>query len=123
MEGRLEREVDRSRSVLYKTRGSMVASGSSMPGFESPMTGGGRNGYGDGGVRTGGGGGLRAGKAAQMEEEDRREIERQLSPEQLQLFAQENNEMLKMYEDQLDQIRWVGLDLRRVCNGCNGFGG
>lgn len=105
MEVRLEREVERSRSVLYKTRGSMAASGSSMPGVESPVTGGGMNGYGDGGVGTGGWGGGRGGKAAQMEEEDRREIERQLSPEQLQLFAQENNEMLKMYEDQLDQIR------------------
>ena len=102
MEVRLERDMEKSKSMLYKTRGSMGVSGSSMPGIESPTMGG-MNGYGD--RVTGAGEGFRGRKAAQMEEADRREIEQQLSPEQLQLFAQENNEMLKMYEDQLDQIR------------------
>lgn len=102
MEVRLEREMEKSKSMFYKTRGNMNGYSFSMPVAESPTTEG-MNGYGDGGMR--GGGGLRAGKAARMEEADSREIEQQLSPEQLQLFAQENNEMLKMYEDQLDQIR------------------
>ena len=102
MEVRLEREMEKSKSMLYKTKGSKGMSGSSFPEIESPTMGG-MNGYGDGAV--GAGRGFRGAKAAQMEEADRREIEQQLSPEQLQLFAQENNEMLKMYEDQLDQIR------------------
>jgi hypothetical protein len=34
-------------------------------------------------------------------------IENQLDPEQLQLFAQENQDMLKQYEDQLDKVRYV----------------
>ena len=42
-----------------------------------------------------------------MDEEDRRQIEQQLSPEQLQLFARENQDMLKHYEDTLDQVRYV----------------
>ena len=42
-----------------------------------------------------------------MEEEDKRQIEQQLTPEQLQLFAKENQDMLKHYEDTLDQVRYV----------------
>ena len=41
------------------------------------------------------------------EDESRRDIEQQLSPEQLQLFARENQDMLKQYEDTLDQVRSV----------------
>ena len=100
MEVRLEREMEKSKSMLYKTRGAKAGS---MAGAESPTIGG-MNGYEDGGMG-GGRGRYRGGKAAQMEDADRREIEQQLSPEQLQLFAQENNEMLKLYEDQLDQVR------------------
>lgn len=103
MEVRLEREMERSKSMLYKTRGNMGINGSSnLLGGEGPAMGG-RDRYADGTM--GEGGGSKAAKAARMEEADRRAIEAQLSPEQLQLFAQENNEMLKMYEDQLDQIR------------------
>lgn len=102
MEVRLEREMERSKSMLYKTRGNLGFSGSSnLPRGESPAMEG-RDEYADGTMV---GGGSKAARAARMEEADRREIEAQLSPEQLQLFAQENNEMLKMYEDQLDQIR------------------
>jgi hypothetical protein len=35
------------------------------------------------------------------------EIESQLSPEQLQLFAQENDTMLKHYEDTLSKVQYV----------------
>lgn len=34
-------------------------------------------------------------------------VEQQLDPEQLQLFAQENQDMLKHYEDTLDQVRYA----------------
>ena len=74
----------------------------------------GAEGGGVGGEYGGGGGGANAGgrgyggkAAAAMEEEDKRQIEQQLTPEQLQLFAKENQDMLKHYEDTLDQVRYV----------------
>lgn len=101
MERRLEREVERGRSVLYKVKGNVGA-------------GDGVNGVGMGG---GGGEGMngRAGKGRSAfrggeemgEDESRKDIEQQLSPEQLQLFARENQDMLKQYEDTLDQVRSV----------------
>lgn len=101
MERRLEREVERGRSVLYKVKGSVgageVSDGVGMSG------GGGGGAYGHAGERKDayrGGGGV-------GEDESRREIEQQLSPEQLQLFARENQDMLKQYEDTLDQVRSV----------------
>lgn len=98
MERRLEREVERGRSVLYKVRGS------SGGGDGLDMSGGGGEGP-DGRMRDEksayrGGGGVN-------EDESRREIEQSLSPEQLQLFARENQDMLKQYEDTLDQVRSV----------------
>ena len=72
--------------------------------------GGGDLGGGDGGGGSGanaGGRGYGGKAAAAMEEEDRRQIEQQLTPEQLQLFAKENQDMLKHYEDTLDQVRYV----------------
>ncbi|MDI1488851.1 MAG: hypothetical protein OHK93_008127 [Ramalina farinacea] len=85
MERRLERELERGRSVLYKTKG------------------GGVNGHVPGGVR--GRKGFPGGQGVKLDDEGRREIEQQLSAEQLQLFASENQDMLKQYEDQLDQVR------------------
>lgn len=103
VEKRVEREVEKSRSVLYMSRGTggapregggedFTAKGSLNGAFK------GRNDHctADGGAMS---------KGGRLEEEDRREIERQLSPEQLQLFAQENQDMLKQYEDTLDQVR------------------
>ena len=88
MEIRLMREVEKSKSVLYKARGTMPAmdeySGSS-------------NSYGTAVDYRG--------KASQIPEEERASMEQQLDPEQLQLFAQENQDMLKYYEDHLDQVR------------------
>lgn len=101
MERRLEREMERGRSVLYKVSGSTGAG-------ERLDTG---------GILGGGGGGLngraREGKSAYGigggvgEDDSRGEIEQQLSPEQLQLFAMENQDLLKQYEDTLDQVRSV----------------
>lgn len=100
MERRLEREVERGRSVLYKVKGDMGG----MSGVE------GINGFAEeGGGRVGergNGSGYRGGGGA-TEDESRREIENQLSPEQLQIFARENQDMLKHYEDTLDQVRYV----------------
>lgn len=95
MQQRLEREVEKSKSALYKTKGP----NSSMP--LGPDFG---NVNGNGNIA---GGGYKGGKAALADDVDRKKIEQQLSPEQLQLFAQENSDMLKHYEDQLDQVRCV----------------
>ncbi|MCJ1253734.1 hypothetical protein MMC24_001546 [Lignoscripta atroalba] len=94
MELRLEREVERSKSVLYKTRGFKGVLETSDLGDMS----------GNGSVKLGGEG-YRGGRTALMDETDRKKIEQQLSPEQLQLFARENTDMLKHYEDTLDQVR------------------
>lgn len=44
-------------------------------------------------------------KSSQLPEDASSAVEQQLDPEQLQLFAQENQDMLKYYEDTLDQVR------------------
>lgn len=97
MERRLEREVEKGRSVLYKVRGSAAA-------LENGAAGG-SNGHAAEGSS---GGGYKGAKGVAVEE-SRREIEQQLSPEQLQLFARENQDMLKHYEDTLDQVRYVSM--------------
>lgn len=106
VEKRVEREVEKSRSVLYMSRGAGGTASTALgEGGEDLSSKGGMNGsfkgrndyYAvDGGAK---------GNGTRLEEEDRQEIERQLSPEQLQLFAQENQDMLKRYEDTLDQVR------------------
>ena len=98
MSRRLEREVERSKSVLYKTKWGVPVD---LMGDQEDMNGFGGN-YGGGGKR-GGGYGSKMG-AVELEEE-RKRTETQLSPEQLQLFAKENNDLLKHYEETLDQVR------------------
>jgi hypothetical protein len=92
MEIRLMREVEKSKSVLYKTRASLPA-GTDYSGM-------------NGGHSAGGAGDYR-GKTGFNQDESSGFIEQQLDPEQLQLFAQENQDMLKQYEDQLDKVRYV----------------
>ena len=94
MKIRLEREVEKSKSVLYKTRGTAPTTNdySAMNGSHST---GAEMDY--------------RGKSSHALEESHSEIEQTLDPEQLQLFAQENQDMLKQYEDQLDKVRFVSL--------------
>ncbi|KAL8899417.1 MAG: hypothetical protein Q9192_001579 [Flavoplaca navasiana] len=91
MDRRLQREVERSKSVLYKSRGSngvdLRFEGMDEVGGDKGM-----NGY------IGGG-------AAMEEEERKRKGEEGLSEEQMQVFREENEGMLKHYEDTLDQVR------------------
>jgi hypothetical protein len=90
MEIRLMREVEKSKSVLYKTRAS------------APAT----NDYSDMNGSHGAGGSTDYhGKTSYTQEDPSGVIEQTLDPEQLQLFAQENQDMLKQYEDQLDKVR------------------
>lgn len=88
MEIRLMREVEKSKSVLYKTRETMPYMHDSSE------------------ARSRDGASYR-GKTSHAQEDSSAAIEQQLDPEQLQLFAQENQDMLKQYEDQLDKVRYV----------------
>ena len=99
MQTRLDREIEKSKSMLYKTKG---ASGATMGNMEY----GAMNGSGDGNGNAWSGGGTYS-RAAVVDDMDRKKIEQQLSPEQLQLFEKENNDMLKHYENALDQVRYV----------------
>ena len=101
MERRLEREVERGRSVLYKAKGSVGA----VEGLDGVGANGGGGGRLNGRAREGGSAYKDGGRVD--EDDNRREIEQQLSPEQLQLFARENQDLLKQYEDTLDQVRSV----------------
>lgn len=100
MSRRLEREVERSKSVLYKTKGGIPVD---LMGDQEGMNGFGGD-YGGGGKR-GGGAGYGSKMGAVELEEERKRTETQLSPDQLQLFAKENDDLLKHYEETLDQVR------------------
>lgn len=90
MEIRIAREIEKNKSILYKAKGTIP------PNFDFSGTNGHATAEAD-----------YRGKTTQSQEADAAAAEQQLDPEQLQLFAQENQDMLKQYEDQLDQVRYV----------------
>ncbi|KAF2144566.1 uncharacterized protein K452DRAFT_295998 [Aplosporella prunicola CBS 121167] len=92
MEIRLEREREKSKSVLYKARGGPI-----MP----PMAP-------DEASR-----GAAPSRAAALDDSGL-PVEQQLSQEQLQLFAEENQDMLKHYEDTLDKVRSTERSLLEI---------
>ena len=96
MQTRLEREVEKSKSALYKTKG-IVGGVTMLEDTEVPKS--------NGGSYPASGDGSYASKSPAMDASARERIEQTLSPEQLQLFEQENNDMLKHYEDTLDKVR------------------
>jgi len=98
MEIRLQREVEKSKSVLYKTRTTMPSS---------------EHGGMDGGSSVDRALQDYRGTSSHAQDESAA-IEQQLDPEQLQLFAQENQDMLKQYEDQLDKVRAAEKSLLEV---------
>jgi hypothetical protein len=88
VERRIERARERERSVLYKTAQQQQESGAGIggrPEESMPST-------------------TTAGDPAITEAESK-EIESQLSPEQLQLFAEENDSMLRYYQDTLGKVQ------------------
>ncbi|KAK7733443.1 hypothetical protein SLS57_000458 [Botryosphaeria dothidea] len=97
MEIRLEREREKSKSVLYKARGiTMLA-------MDDPSGG------------HGAAGGFQGGRsAATLDDSSGKQVEQQLSEEQLQLFAEENQDMLKHYEDTLDKVRATERSLLEI---------
>jgi syntaxin 18 len=103
VEIRVQREVERSRSILYKARGNGMAGLIDSVGVT-------------GGDFGGGGQSSNAAASSSMAgiDMDREEYERQqrqametmLSPEQVQMFESEQREMLKHYSENLNKIRY-----------------
>lgn len=107
VEKRIERVIEKEKSVLYKA--GKGGAGLSSSGLKDLGSGSGsQNNYNykqEYGSRPGSS--LQAPDAAVLSEADSREIEGQLSAEQLQLFAEENDSMLKHYEDTLGKVQYV----------------
>lgn len=118
MERRLEREVERSRSVLYMSRGAGAGLG------VGAGAGGGKKDFVDElGGKNSASNGFTTSKSpispttqnwnttihtsTSSPPDTDPTIESTLTPSQLQLFARENQAMLKQYEDTLDQVRFV----------------
>ncbi|THW16109.1 snare protein syntaxin-like protein 18/UFE1 [Aureobasidium pullulans] len=87
MEIRIQREVEKSKSVLYKTKGSSIPFSQS---FDAAVD---------------------SEKPAAQEQE---RAQPQLSDEQMQIFAQENQDMMKHYQDTLDQVRTAERSLIEI---------
>lgn len=89
VEKRIERVREREKSVLYKS-----AAGAGKGGDVSRTV--------DVSVSA-----MQAPDATVLSEAETARIEAQLSPEQLQLFAEENDTMLRHYEDTLGKVQYV----------------
>lgn len=87
METRLTREMEKSKSVLSQAQSEAMFD----KGFEAPALP----------------AKYRGGDVVQMEDQQRRAEEEQLSPEQVQMFEKQNQDMLKHYEKTLNQVRYV----------------
>ena len=107
VEKRIERVREKEKSVLYKAAGKAAAakSGSGQGGGLSE-----RQSYNEKPPVS-----LPTPDAVHLSEADTARIEAQLSPEQLQLFAEENDTMLRHYEDTLSKVQYVSSFLYWVC--------
>ncbi|OJZ86538.1 hypothetical protein ASPFODRAFT_716679 [Aspergillus luchuensis CBS 106.47] len=100
VEKRIERVRERERSVLYKNTSSSAG-----------IVGGGGGGWGrvDGGEWRGDnnntGIGIGAGDVVKMDENEVKEIEKQLTPQQLQLFEEENDSLVRYFEDVVGKVQ------------------
>ncbi|KAL8710582.1 MAG: hypothetical protein Q9220_004806 [cf. Caloplaca sp. 1 TL-2023] len=107
MDRRLQREVERSKSILYKSRGGMKGADIGL----DAVGGGGGTAIGRGREMNGFVGG---GNFAMEEEDKRRKGEDGLTEEQVQTFKEENEGMLRHYEDTLDQVRTAEKSMLEV---------
>ncbi|KAJ0421708.1 snare-complex protein syntaxin-18 N-terminus-domain-containing protein [Aspergillus carlsbadensis] len=105
VEKRIERVKEREKSVLYKASTSNAAGAEAGAGtrgrtgstsISAPST------YPDAGFE---GEPTPAGRGAVLDEAEVAAIEAELSPEQLQLFAAENDSMVRYYEDTLSKVQ------------------
>lgn len=94
VEKRIERVRERERSVLYKSNTSSGSVG---------VNGGGIGGWGrvDGEWR-----GDNTTGVVKMDEKEIKEIEKQLTPEQLQLFEEENDSLVRYFEDVVGKVQY-----------------
>ena len=92
MEIRLSREIEKSKSALHKARNSVALP--SMTEGKSSAT-------------------------EDARQNDGLPAQQELSSEQLQLLKQENRELLKHYEDTLDQVRYDNLHILITWNGAD----
>lgn len=102
VERRIERVREREKSVLYKA--AVGGAGTGTP-VKAQTRGEGAIGEFGGGVA------LDTHDSAAISENEVAAIEAELSPEQLQLFAEENDTMLRYYEDTLDKVQCVSFPL------------
>lgn len=87
MEKRIERVREKEKSVLYKNKSSGARAVESERNFTGSVSV------------------LPTPEATHLSEDDTARIEAQLSAEQLQLFAEENDSMLRHYEDTLGKVQ------------------
>ena len=86
---RLQRQVERGKSILYKAPPSFLPSNhTNLPVVSSSSKS-----------------ATPARRSVWLEDEERKNIENLLTKEQLQLFEKENGDLVKHYEDTLDQVR------------------
>lgn len=110
VEKRIERVREKEKSVLYKVAAGKPAGGNGTGPRKGSVSVSERTGAGTGGAGAGSfDPTFQAPGAAVLSEADTARIEAQLSPEQLQLFAEENDSMLRHYEDTLGKVQYVSL--------------
>lgn len=110
VEKRIERVREKEKSVLYKVStkggaGDPYAGSSSAGGVGS----GAGAGSGPGAPKSSASPPLPTPDVVALSEADSAQIEAELSPEQLQLFAEENDSMLRHYEDTLSKVQYVSF--------------
>lgn len=108
VEKRIERVREKEKSVLYKAAAKSGSGTSAQAGFSE------RQSYNEKSPAS-----LLTPDAVHLSEADTARIEAQLSPEQLQLFAEENDTMLRHYEDTLSKVQYVLSNLYWVCSMAN----
>ncbi|OBU00475.1 hypothetical protein VE01_01514 [Pseudogymnoascus verrucosus] len=96
METRIMREMEKNKSLLYKSKGVMMMEGGGsgeppVPAFE-----------------------YKGAAGRQVEEEYGKNVEDELTPEQLQLFEKENRNMVQHYEDTLNQVKTAQKSLVEI---------
>lgn len=116
VEKRVERELEKSRSVLHMRRGSLAAatmSDTTEGGGENPVLPTNWRGEEEGSMIMNGGI-SKPWRANALPPAELAEINESLTPEQLQLFAEENNELLAHYNDTLSQVRTAQSSLLEI---------
>jgi syntaxin 18 len=99
MEKRILREVEKSKSVLAKSRPKSV---STLGGFNYNSE------FGSDSNPT----------AAHMQSQST-QPEQELTPEQLQMFEKQNTDLLKLYENKMDQMKYVCYHVTRSVLTCS----